>query len=117
MIEKIKEIFEKMNAGPVAILQTPNAGKLVDTGYGVDFNLAEYAVIYDNLENYHKNFKMKYDLEQKNNIEIMTFSSAGCSPSVDALIGELHEMDGFEIKWRRSDEIQPKEAGNEKAVF
>jgi hypothetical protein len=101
MIDKIRELFEKMETPPVVILQTPNAGQEVDNGYGVDFDLAEYVVIYDNVKNYYKNNRLEYDFEMENNTDIMTFSSEGCSPSIDALIQELNERDGYVVKWRR----------------
>jgi hypothetical protein len=104
MIEKIKALFEKMDCQVVVILQTPRAGEEVDNGYGIDFDLAEYAVIYDNVEKYYENSRMKYDFEIENKIDIMTFSKDGCDPSVEALCEELHDMDGYEVKWKQLSE-------------
>ena len=100
MIEKIKNLFESMSCPAVVILQTPKAGEEVENGYGLEFELSEYAVIYENEEKYYENMKAKYDFEQENHIEIMTFSKSGCSPSVEALVQELHDMDGYEVKWK-----------------
>jgi hypothetical protein len=101
MVDKIRELFEKMECPPVVILQTPNAGQAVDNGCGMDFDLSEYAVIYDNGDNYYKKSRVKYDFEMENHTDIMTFSSEGCSPSIDALIQELNERDGYVVKWRK----------------
>jgi hypothetical protein len=103
MVDKIRDLFEKMESPAVVILQTPRAGEEVDNGCGVDFDLAPYAVIYDNVENYYKHSRTKYDFEMENHTDIMTFDSAGCTPDVDALVQQLNEMDGYEVKWRRDE--------------
>jgi len=98
MIEKIKAIFEKVNCPAIVILKTPRAGDEVDNGYGVDFDLSEYAVIH---KNHLHDYKTVYDWERENNIDVMKFSRKDCS-SIQGLIDELNSVDGYEIVWQKN---------------
>lgn len=101
LTKKIGLLFEEIKCPAIAILRTPNAGQEVNNGYGVDFELAEYAVIYSGEnEDLYKNLLKTYAFQKENSIDILTFAESGCHNGVEALIEELNLIDGYEVIYR-----------------
>ena len=100
MINKIKKLFDSVKCFPEVILETDRAGEEVDNGYGVEFGLARYAVIHKG--NAHKDTAAHkiYEFERTKDIDIMKFNTKNCT-SVEGMVNELNERDGYVVKWRR----------------
>lgn len=112
VIEKIQTLYDKYKTPAVVILRTPLAGSLVENGYGVDFDLPEYAVIFDDskeddrsiLDRNHE----RYEMERQGFPDIFEFGLRCCQPSADALIKEMASPDEYKVIWRQ-ETINPKE--------
>ena len=112
MINKIKETYDRINCPAIVILRTDRAGQEVDNGYGVEFDLAEFAIIHENdLEStddkrtsvtysYIRILERELSLENDRVIEIMNFSVNSIA-SVDEMIKELHDTDNYEVIYRK----------------
>lgn len=92
MIDKIISTFEKENANPIYVFKLKEL-KSADNGYGVFFDLPEYAVIYKNDINISKTI---YDLEFELEINILKFYDGIFT--TDRLIEQL-KSDGYIKVW------------------
>ena len=106
VIEKAIALYEKHKTPALVILKTPLAGGSVDNGLGVDFDLPEYAVIYDDSKEgersmLDRNYE-RYELEKNGFPDFFEFGSGSCKPSFDSLIQEMADRDKYEVVWRRA---------------
>jgi hypothetical protein len=101
MITKIKELFDSVKCFPEVILETDRAGEEVDNGCGVEFKLPQYAVIHSGDAFNISTSKKIYEFESENSIDIMKFNVNNCT-SIEEMVSELNENDGYVVKWERS---------------
>lgn len=105
VIEKTIALYEKHKTPALVILKTSLAGGEVDNGFGVDFDLPEYAVIYDDSKEGERSMldrnHDRYELENNGFPDFFEFGSEGCKPSMDALIQEMAQRDKYEVVWKR----------------
>lgn len=112
-LENIKAVLKAANVNPVFILETSRAGDCVDNGYGVDFDLQRYAVIYTSeKEEYVKGMDMdnlpsmriiKASLDA--DVDFMKFNVDGCTSGI---VQELKDTDGYEVIWKDENFIWPQ---------
>lgn len=107
LLNRIIKFFDKIDCPALYILKTPRAGEEVDNGYGVEFDLPPYFVIFSGEIEDEKMTKLKklYHFREKNNVEIQHFSIENVS-SVDEFLKELYDMDRYKIVWQRKQEPQ-----------
>lgn len=102
-VVSILELFEGIGKKVKMILKTERGGEVVENGYGVEFALPTYAVIFEGefLDDMEKN-KRIFEWEKKTGINLYKFNEDGCVSSMEALAEEMREMDGYEIVWREN---------------
>jgi len=103
VIKRIVDLYQKHKTPALVILKTSRAGEEVENGYGVDFDLPEYAVIYDDSNEGERSMldrnHDRYEMERQDFPDIFEFSLTGC-PSVEDLIQEMFDRDKYEVIWR-----------------
>ncbi len=99
LIDKIKEFFDSINCEALVVLKTPLAGKEVDNGCGVEFELPEYAVIHKGDLFHGKKYSKLYRFEKENNTTITAFGIDNVKDK-DKFIDELKEKDSYEVLQR-----------------
>lgn len=97
-VDKIRKFFDSIDCGAIAILKTNRAGKKVDNSYGVDFELAEYAIIHKNKLDI-KRYNKLIGFELKEKMDIIDFEESRCA-SISDLIKEMESRDNYQILWR-----------------
>lgn len=97
----IKRLFNKLGCPALVILKTPIAGQEVDNGCGLEFELPEWAVIHDG-EMSEKASTKYYEWTMKRDVDINRFDADGCT-TLDDLIKELHDRDGYEVVYKRKE--------------
>lgn len=102
MIDKIREMCEKASVIPIVILKTPRAGETVDNGMGVDFELAEWALIFKKTKESSKSafdFEFGTRHQEELKISIKKFN-VDRMDSLEGMIQELKETDAYEVVWQ-----------------
>jgi len=89
------EFCEKNRDNCIALLKTPRAGEEVENGHGVEFELPPYALICKDKD------LLKLDGEKVN-----MFDVDGCR-SLDGMIENLRDMDGYEVVWKNEAYVEP----------
>lgn len=98
----------------IVLLKTPRAGEEVDNGMGVDFEISPYSIICHDREKIKLKFDGKSDMESIMETSNLThnFEIESCN-SLQGMIDNLKEMDGYEVIWRNSEYKEPSELKSE----
>jgi len=101
MVEKIKKFMSDHGREVVVILRTPRVGEEVDNGYGMEFELPEWIVIFSGESLYEENlYHDWYKFLQENDTDCNCFDIEGCT-TLDGFVQELHDRDGYEVVWKK----------------
>jgi hypothetical protein len=112
--QEMTQYCEEHKDNCIVLLKTPRAGDEVDNGMGVEFELTPYALIC------HDRDKIKLKFDGKNDIESMMrtsdivnrFEIDNCK-SLQAMIDNLKETDGYDVIWRNADYKEPHDLKSE----
>ena len=83
------------------IFKTDRVGESVDNGYGVDFEVAEYAVFTTRTgrKEVHE-LELSYWEEHHELLNIMTFTNV---KNIEELSENIKSVDGYELIWSKDD--------------
>jgi len=103
MVDTIKKMCDKARVKPIVILKTPHAGQIVDNNRGMDFELAEWAVLFKKTSKEIDNLVFDFEYgslhpeEQRVNIQKFDVERA---TSLEGLVQELKSTDAYDVVWR-----------------